>query len=186
MRRLRRRGVKYIQDDEQNLLSQQVWANRLLPQWLGERHWKLAAVFTLMHGQTCTQTLQQIFYFLFNKKACCTGATGLSDMAAHSFGELDGNTPSLWFPDMSGACWRRGCAVYQDVWADPDWWNARVVAVGWRPFLIRRTFGRHGAPELLRPGQSMDTLHHALLGRSEEVGWLMEESTHRYVIWGDR
>lgn len=55
-------------------------------------------------------------------------------MAAHLFGELDKKAQSLWFSDVSDLCvcvLQRGCAVYQDVWANLDGWNMWVMAVCW-------------------------------------------------------
>lgn len=85
-------------------------ANRLLPQWLREKRWKVAVTFAVMFtgksdsASECFLKKKKKKERKDKKKMCCTGATGVSDMAAHLFGELDEKAQSLWFPDMSDLC----------------------------------------------------------------------------------
>lgn len=56
VRRLQRRQSKIYRMMSKISSPSRLPANRLLPQWLGEKHWKVAAVFAVMHGQTHCQT----------------------------------------------------------------------------------------------------------------------------------
>lgn len=105
-----------------------LWANRLLPQWLG----KLAPVFTVMHRQACAQRLQQIF---FKKKVC----------RAYQIWQLTalGNrmkTHRGCDSDISDACRRYGCAVCCDIWADLDCWKRTSRCGVSGPISITQTF----------------------------------------------
>lgn len=50
VRRLQRRRSKIYRMMSKISSPSRLLANRLLPQWLGEKHWKVAAVFVVMHG----------------------------------------------------------------------------------------------------------------------------------------
>lgn len=114
-----------------------LWANRLLPQWLGERHWKLAPVFTVRHRHAFAQSLQRIFFFF--KWCVAQGRRAYQIWQLTALGNRM-KTHRGCDSDISDACWRYGCVVYCDIWADLDCWKRTSRCGVSAPISITQTF----------------------------------------------